>query len=150
VKNLLIMSCIVLALGLRACTSSTKVAPQVDFEFLPSNKDSVSKSVFADIKSIRAPLDSFFYDPKSEEFSCAMELVDRRVFADARELLDHQIDPSSNRTFLSVVRVKTNVFAKVNIVKPITLNSNYEIIGGLVYQIADGCDSIVHVLSDDY
>ncbi len=149
-KYILIMSCIVLALGLSACTSSTNITPQVDFEFLPSNKDRVSKIVFAHLKSSLGSSDHFIFDPKSEEFSCSAELVDRQILADAQELLDLQIDPSNNRTFLSVVRVKANLFAIVSIVKPITLNSDFEKIGGLEYQIKDGCNSILSVRSDDY
>jgi len=144
------MSRIVLALGLSACTSSTNVTPQVNFEFLPSNKDQVSKTLSADLKSRLASSDSFIFNPNSEEFTCALELVDSQILTDAQELLDYQIDPSNHRIFLAVTGRKAYLFASVNIIKSVTLDGYFEPLVGLEYQIKDGCDSILSVRSDDY
>ena len=139
----------IFSLGLSACTSSKNVATQIHLEFLPSNKDQVSKTLSADLKS-RLSSDHFIFDLKSEEFICAAELVDRQILADAQELLKYQIDPSRHRTFLSVTGRKTYLFASVSIVKPDTLNGHFEPLVGLQYQIKNGCDSILSVRRDDY
>ena len=65
--------------------------PQVDIEFLPSNKDQVSKTLSADMKSYLGSSDSFIFDPESENFICAAELVERQMLTDAQELLDYQL-----------------------------------------------------------
>ena len=141
---------LVLTLGLSACARSANVTHQIDFEFLPSNTDQVSKLLSSNLISRLSPSGSYVFNPNSEEFSCAAELVERQIHGDVQELLDYQIDPSNHRVFLSVTSRKTFMFASVNIIKPDKLNGYFEPLVGLQYQINDGCNSILSVRRDDY
>ncbi|MEP6343695.1 MAG: hypothetical protein ABJ275_10295 [Maricaulaceae bacterium] len=139
-----------LTLGLSACKSSEKITTQVNIEFLPSDKDQVSKLLSTNLKSWLSSSGSYIFNPNSEKFTCAAELVDRQILADVEELLDYKIEPSRHRVFLSVTGRKTYLFASVRIVKPNELNGSFEPLVGLEYQFKDGCDSILSVRRDDY
>jgi len=143
-------ACTILALGLSACASSTNSTTKVDLESLPSDKDQISKTLSAGLKSRLAGSDSYIFSPDSEEFTCAAELVERRFLTDAKELLDYQIDPSSHRIFLTATGRKTYLFASVRIVRLDKLNGYFEPLVGLQYQIMERCDSILSVRRDDY
>ena len=149
-KHIWIMSYVVIALTFGACASSTNIASQLDLESLPSNKDQISKTLSAGLKSRLAGSDSFIFNPDSEEFTCAAKLVERQFLTDAKELLDYQIDPSSHRIFLTATGRKTYLFANISVVRPDKRNGYFEPLVGLQYQIKDGCDSILSVHRDDY
>lgn len=150
VRYILRIICTILALGLSACASSKSATIQVDLESLPSNKDQVAKTLSADLQSRLGSSESFIFDPKSENFICAAELVERQILTDAKELLDYQIEPSSHRVFLAVTGRKAHLFASASIVETNKLNSYFEPLVGLQYQIKDGCDSVLSVRRDDY
>jgi len=103
---------LVLTLGLSACARSANDMRQIDFEFLPSNTDQVSKLLSSKLKSRLSSSGSHVFNPNSEEFNFAAGLVERQIHGDLQELLDYQIDPSNHR-----------VFCLLQVVKPLCLQA---------------------------